>query len=366
MVVFTSLMAVWVFAAHGDDNTMAVVRACGSVWLSLHLVPLTVGGNALGLLPWLFTVVPAWCIWRSVRWALDSARPTQRYELALLVAYVALTYSTAALLVSMFSSTPDVFTSDALSVARTLVLVVTVAVACLYRHGGLAAQFSVALRRAVRAGLLSGTFLYSCGAALVAVSLTVHLDQVTSVTALMAPDALDALFLTALGLGYMPTAAAWGMAYAIGPGVALGAGAAVTYAQSTPGRLPAFPLLAMVPAEAPPFGWLVLAIPVAAGIAMYAAIPRLPWRAADGDPIARAPELTAALLATATLGAVVALLCAASSGALGRDLLADVGPHATVVTARAMLIAGGTCLALLVLPRAALLGIARAADSSRT
>ena len=77
---------------------------------------------------------------------------------------------------------------------------------------------------------------------------------------------LLSLFLTVLGLGYVPTAAAWGMAYVIGPGVALGAGASVTLWQSSPGRLPAFPLLAMLPAQAPRLGWVLLAVPVAAGV----------------------------------------------------------------------------------------------------
>lgn len=365
-VVFVVLMGVWVFAAHGDDNTMAVVRACGSVWLSLHLVPLTVGGNPLGLLPWLFVAVPVWCIWRAVRWGIESARPTQGYELALLVAYVSLTYTTVALAVSMFSSTPDLWTADTLSVVRTLTVVVVVSVACLYRYGGLAPRVTPLVRGAVRAGLTGGAFLYACGAAVVAGSLVLRMDQVRSVTALMAPDALDALFLTVLGLGYVPTAAAWGMAYVIGPGVALGAGASVTLWQSSPGRLPAFPLLAMLPAQAPRLGWVLLAVPVAAGVVMYAAIPRLPWRAADADPILRAPELAAAGIATLTAGAVVAVLCAASSGALGRDMLADVGPHAVAVTVRAMQICGGTCLALLVVPRAALLAIARSAARPRT
>lgn len=366
LAVFGVLIAVWVFAAHGDDNTAAVVRACGSVWLGLHLVPMTVGGNPLGLLPWLFMAVPAWSVWRAVRWSLESARPTAPYEHVLLVGYVTLTYATVALVISMFSSTTDLYTSDALAVVRTMAVALPVATGCLWRHGRLSVAVPELVREACRAGFAAAALLYSAGAALVTAALVLHMEQVRSVTALMAPDALDGLFLTALGIGYVPTAAAWGMAYLIGPGVALGAGAVVSVTTTSPGRLPAFPLLAMLPAQTPRFAALFVLVLVVAGALMYSRIPRLPWQAAAPVSLVRAPELAATAVATVALGAVVAVVCAASSGAVGRDLLSDVGPHAVAVTLKAMAVAGGTCLGLLLVPRLMLVALARSTAAQRS
>jgi hypothetical protein len=290
----------------------------------------------------------------------------QRYEYALLLGYLTLTYVTIALPISMFSSTPDLYTSDGLSVLRTMALVTPVSLACMWRHGNLKLVIPTLVQRGCRAGLTAAMLLYLQGAALVAASLIVHRAQVQSVTALMAPDALDGLFLTLLGIGYLPTAATWGMAYLIGPGVALGAGAVVSPTAATPGRLPAFPLLAMLPSDTIPAGFLLALGPIAAGAAMYAKSPRLPWRATQSGPLLRAPELAGALIAIGVCGVVVAALCLASSGAVGRDLLADVGPHASLVTTWAVGLSGGTCLALLVLPRVALMVLARSAAAQRT
>ncbi len=79
-----------------------------------------------------------------------------------------------------------------------------------------------------------------------------HHDQATLLV-----DGLDAgigggILLAALCLLYVPTAAVWGLAYVVGPGFAVGAGTSVSVGGTDLGAVPAFPLLAALPAGAGP------------------------------------------------------------------------------------------------------------------
>jgi hypothetical protein len=189
------------------------------------------------------------------------------------------------------------------------------------------------------------------------IALIVHFNEVRSVATLMAPSFLDGLFLAVLGIGYLPTAALWSMSYFIGPGFALGASAAISASSATPGRLPAFPLLASLPSEALTHGQFIIGVPILAGIAMYLSLPRLQWRAQEKTFIASIGhmisgyEVAVTVIANAVLAVIVFMLCAASSGSLGANQLAFVGPHPLEVARAAFIVCGSTALILLVVPR---------------
>jgi hypothetical protein len=74
------IMAAWLFAAHGSESTLQVLRAAGIAWQVLHLVPIVIGTTTIGVLPWGFLVVPVLIIWKSTNWALKSSRPKTAIE----------------------------------------------------------------------------------------------------------------------------------------------------------------------------------------------------------------------------------------------------------------------------------------------
>ena len=361
VTTFALVMAVWLFAAHGNESTTQVLRACGISWLGIQLVPVVIGGNVLGLLPWGFIVIPIVFLWKSTHWAIKSSEPETARDFWMISGNITVVYSLLGGLIALISDTNDLHVIFWRAIVHCAVVSFCVTVACIVTYAPSRSILIDPLPRVIvdglRPGALAAAFLVFVGALGSTVALVIHFTEVRSVATLMAPSFLDGLFLALLGIGYLPTAALWSMSYFIGSGFALGASAAVSASSATPGRLPAFPLLASIPSEVLPYGQLVIIVPIMAGIAMYLSLPRLQWRAQEkrfipslGHMIS-GYEVVVTLIADAVLALIVFLLCAASSGSLGTDQLKFVGPHPMTVATAAFTICGITALVLLVLPR---------------
>jgi hypothetical protein len=163
------------------------------------------------------------------------------------------------------------------------------------------------------------------GALLVGASLAVHLGQYGSIDAALGPGIVGACLLMLAQLAYVPNAIVWAIAFTLGPGFAFGTGTVVAPTGSMLGPLPAFPMLAALPAGPHP------AIPGALSAAVLA-VPYLAG-AFGGLLVARAaptPVLEAAPLwgfgAGALAGGVLAVLAWFAGGSLGSGRLAAVGP----------------------------------------
>ncbi|MEV5343302.1 DUF6350 family protein, partial [Streptomyces sp. NPDC052676] len=127
-----------------------------------------------------------------------------------------------------------------------------------------------------------------------------------------------------LCLALVPNAAVWGMAYALGPGFALGAGQVTGPLSAAPAPLlPPFPLLAAVPEPGPgtPLHWAVGAVPVAAGVTVGWFVGR-----AAGDGWTRGRAALGALYAAALCAPALAVLAGLAGGPLGVGRLAHFGP----------------------------------------
>lgn len=361
VTTFAFVMAVWLFAAHGNESTTQVVRACGISWLGVQLVPVVIGGNVLGLLPWGFLVIPVVYLWKSTHWAIKSSEPETARDFWLVSGYITLTYSLLGGLIGMISSTNDLYVVFWRAFVHCAVVSLCVTVACIVTYAPSRSILIDPLPRVIvdglRPGALAALVLVFAGAVGSTIALVIHFNEVRSVATLMAPSFLDGLFLAALGIGYLPTAALWSMSYVIGPGFVLGANATISATSATPGRLPAFPLLASLPSEALPYGKFIVVVPILAGIAMYLSLPRLQWRAQEknfGASLAHmisGYEVVVTVVANVVLAVIIFLLCAASSGSLGANQLAFVGPKPTEVAISAFTICGATALILLVVPR---------------
>ena len=354
------IMAAWLFAAHGSESTVQVLRAAGIAWQVMHLVPLVIGTTTIGVLPWGFLVVPVLILWKATQWALKSSQPKTAIDFIRIAISISLIYSGLAGLIGFICSTNDLYTGITLSILHTLFVALAVTSVCIITYAPSRTILTDAMPKlivdGIRPAVISFGLLFIAGSLLTSVALILNWAQVRAVTTLMAPGFIDGFFMTLLGIGYLPTVNVWAMSYLLGPGIMLGGGV-VTPENASPGALPAFPLLSILPSESAALAAYFVLVPILIGIAIYFLIPRERW-SAQGDSIAialsfvvRWREVVTLLVSVGLLSIFVWIAAAASSGSLGIGYLKFVGPVPTEVAAAAIAVCGLSALLTLVIPR---------------
>ena len=354
------IMAAWLFAAHGSESTVQVLRAAGIAWQVMHLVPLVIGTTTIGVLPWGFLVVPVLILWKATQWALKSSQPKTAIDFIRIAISISLIYSGLAGLIGLICSTNDLYTGITSSILHTLFVALAVTSVCIITYAPSRTILTDAMPKlivdGIRPAVISFGLLFIAGSLLTSVALILNWAQVRAVTTLMAPGFIDGLFMTLLGIGYLPTVNVWAMSYLLGPGIMLGGGV-VTPENASPGALPAFPLLSILPSESAALAAYFVLVPILIGIAIYFLIPRERW-SAQGDSIAialsfvvRWREVVTLLVSVGLLSIFVWIAAAASSGSLGIGYLKFVGPVPTEVAAAAIAVCGLSALLTLVIPR---------------
>ena len=356
-----AIFGAWLLAAHGQETMMQVVRAAGVAWLAAHVVPVTIGTTTLSVLPWGLLIIPSTLLWRSSHRALQSATLRAPRDYWLVAIAISLAYALVGILISLISSTNDLATSWWHAGVNLGVVALLISTACVITYAPSADVVWGRMPKPIVAGikpaLVASALLIVVGALAIIASLVMHFDEVRALTNVMAPSSLDAFFLTLLGIGYLPTAITWATVYLLGPGVHLGGTGMVSLQISEPGSLPAFPLLALLPSEAPSWARYLIAIPIAVGIALYFASPREHWRPkgrtfkAALAQLVRGAELVTLATAIALTAVFMWLISVISSGAIGVRLLDFIGPDPfSVFMATGFLLTIGS-LGALVLPR---------------
>ncbi|WP_199486454.1 cell division protein PerM, partial [Actinomadura logoneensis] len=164
--------------------------------------------------------------------------------------------------------------------------------------------------------------LLGAGAVLVGASLAVHTGEAARQYDLLAPGLVGGALLVLVQLAFLPNAVIWGMAYAIGPGFAVGSGTSVAATGVLLDVVPVFPPLAALPQPGPaPVPSLVaLAAPFLAGaVGGVLTVRAMPSTASETAPLW-------GFASGALTGVVTAVLAALSGGPLGGARLATVGP----------------------------------------
>ena len=175
------------------------------------------------------------------------------------------------------------------------------------------------LRDALAAAVVALLVLVACAGLALAVTIVVHVDDITALLVFLDGGASGLVMLAALSLAYIPTALVWTVAYLLGPGVAVGVDATVgPFADTASTSLPGFPLLAALPAQAPTGSML---LPLAGVLAGVVAGLLLRSRGVRGR-VALSLGVTAALM----VGAALAVAAWLASGDLGLVSLVGVGP----------------------------------------
>ena len=354
------VMAAWLFAAHGSESTIQVLRAAGIAWQILHLVPLVIGTTTVGVLPWGFLFVPVLILWKATNWALKSSQPKSAIDFVRIAISISIFYSACAGLVGLISSTNDLYTGIGSTILHAFLVAFAVTTICIITYAPSRTILTDALPKlivdGIRPAVLSFGLLFVAGSLLTSVSLVLNWAQVRAVTTLMAPGFIDGFFMTLLGIGYLPTVNVWAMSYLLGPGIILGGGV-VTPANASPGALPAFPLLSILPSESAALATYFVLVPILIGITIYFLLPRERWTA-QGDSVAialsfvvRWREVMTLMVSVGLLAFFVWIAAAASSGPLGTSSLKFIGPVPSQVAFAAISVCGLSALLTLVLPR---------------
>ena len=177
------------------------------------------------------------------------------------------------------------------------------------------------VRSVLRGALTAAALLLAAATALVGVAIAVSFSQTANVFSDLQLSFGNALMVLLAAALLVPNAALLAVAYLAGPGFAVGTGTSVSVSAVTFGPLPAFPLLAALPADGTPPGWF----------AVLYAVPVL--CAAVGAGLAQAryavPAWDSAALRgfAAGVGGAVAmwLLIALAGGPMGTGRLTDIG-----------------------------------------
>lgn len=186
-----------------------------------------------------------------------------------------------------------------------------------------------AVGAASRTGMVGLAWLALLGAVLVGASIVAHVDAVTAGFTALAGDRMSMAMLVLAHLLYLPTFLVWAVAWAAGPGFAVGAGTLVAPSGVVVGPLPAIPVLAALPeagTAAASAGWAALTL-VAVGVLMG-------WRLHRRDPQARLWASAGTALGSAALTAALAGgLALVAVGGIGPGRMTEFGPDAGAVAA---------------------------------
>jgi hypothetical protein len=301
-------------------------------------------------MPWLLTAIPlgiAIIAVRRVLVQLDDERP-RRFETRggpgrdvanMAVAFIG-SYAAVGLLVALSTSGRPLHASALGSVLGTAVIgaVAVLAAVALELRGDigsvtpglsrlLKARVPVNLRRAIRPGLAGAFAVFGAGLVLTLGVIVAHRDRIGQLYDTLGGDPVGISVLTLGQLLALPNVALWAASWMAGPGFAFGQGTSITWSHSNPGLLPLIPGLGALPdpGTLPAGLWLVVLVPVAAGVLVG-------WRAVRSVARLSSWRVKARVAAAACVVAALTLTLASAlaGGSLGAARLSVVGAPSLV------------------------------------
>ncbi|SKS30685.1 putative conserved membrane protein [Mycobacteroides abscessus subsp. abscessus] len=318
LVIIAAIVLVQLVIANSDMT--GTFGAVASMWLGTHLVPISIGGRVIEVLPLLPTAAMVWGVartvasalapttsWYVIRWVIASALAGPLLMTAISLAII---HDASTVLTQLQS--PNALRAFGCVLGVHSVGAVIGVVMRVGRRIALVLQLPSWPMDAARGAVAGVLALFGLSGAVTAGSLVVHwatMDQLYSVT----NDFVGQLSLTLLAILYAPNVILGSCALAVGSSAHVGTATFSAFAVFG-GQLPAVPILAAVPT--PPLGpaWVALMIiGAASGVAVGQQCARhpVPW------PTAIHKVVTAALLA-ATFLAVVGKLAGGQLGNFGR------------------------------------------------
>jgi hypothetical protein len=313
--------------SHGTTRDALRVGADGwvlALGAHLHLstgsVATTVTAVPLGL-----TLLCVYVAYRLGAWAAATSAVEDARTLGLGAVVMSGVYGVVALLTAVLAATPAAEPSLLRSfVGGFLVAFVgggaglIVGSRGVLERGPVVPEVVVAVARGALATVL---LLVAAAALLVTISLVMHLGTAANVLAGLHADVAGGLLYTLLVAASAPNAALLASAYLLGPGFAMGAGTLVAPSAVVLGPVPAFPLLAALPATGPGPAWAGALVAAPVLTAVVGAVLMVRRHPVYGYDVGAARGLGAGLLA----GVLLTVAIAMAGGAVGPGRMAHVG-----------------------------------------
>lgn len=337
------VVAGWLAA---EPGTLGQAIAVGTqLWLLANGGGATIGSASVTLIPWGVTLLVAWLVARTAGYAAKYGAADSPTVTPMVCIVTTVSYLVPLIAVALVAGGPW----PALRSGTVMLVVVTAAAAwgcCRARDSRPMDAWPAWSRAVPRAVVAAVLLMVAGGAAVLATGLAVNVDRVTALLATLDAGVIGNVGLLLAQLAYAPNAIVWSACYALGPGFTLGGSSIVSPAATELGALPSIPLLAAVPDVGPGgvshLWWLTLGVAAGAVAATLVVLAR---------PSARFDETTlVGGLAGALAGAAFTGVAWSTSGDLGSDLLAGLGPQLVPVLVMAtstMGLSGAICGLLL-------------------
>lgn len=346
-VLICLTLTAWVTAAHHDDAIRPAIATALQAWLLAQHTGIAVGVGTVSVVPLgLTALLGALLVWAGRLTARHSGG-TDLLDAVAATFALALPYAVIAALLTSLARVGDVRPEPLQALAGGFVLALLCGgFGAMRETDQLARLFAFIpddVRAAIRAGFASSAAVFGVGAVIVAAALTNSANRAGGLTAATHGGYAGAVLLSVVSLAYVPNAAAWASAYALGPGFAVGAHTSVSVTGVTLGAVPTLPLFAPLPQSGSTtgLGWLALTAPLAAGVLAGwvwvrerpapAPAESAPWWEKHG-----LPECAWGLAAGAVAGLALAVVGWLSGGSLGAGRMSVIGPAAGW-----LLVAGG-------------------------
>ncbi|MBF4765531.1 hypothetical protein ISU07_20570 [Nocardioides islandensis] len=326
------------------------LRAGAVAWLMGHGSGLVVDGVRITAIPLGISVICAWSVWRIAHRVGDSVSGHGPDADALADGARDWTVPAASLLFAAAYAGVAVVVLRAVAgagspsggrvVAWSVLLSLVVGGLSIAIGAGRAAIWTAFLPLSLRAAstvclkVVSRLLLVSAATFLVA--LAVDLGAALNVMSELHTDAGAATLYSGVSLAVLPNAVLLAASYLLGPGFAVGTATIASPTAVVLGPVPAFPLLAALPDDGQPAGWVALLLLVPPLVAAYAAA-----RVHRLYPTTRWEEGAVRGCAGGILaGLVVGALTALAGGSVGPGRMQDVGAVAGLVTLHAVVSLG--------------------------
>ncbi|TDW15392.1 cell division protein PerM [Kribbella kalugense] len=325
----------WLGATFGGAS--GAVRAGAAVWLVAHKSAVTIGSSTLGtgrlsVAPLGLTLFFAWCLYRGGKSAARSSAADRSRDLFSLAGMFALIYGLGGLVVALLTADGALKASPLSAFLGAFSLALVAGTAGILVESGAAADLADAtppgLRHVFPAAMAAVLTVIALASVMYGVLLAIHFSRITGMLELLDAGVIGSVVLFAICLMLVPNMVLYVVAFLAGPGFQLGTGTTIAPTGVDVGNLPAFPLLAAVPADgATPSYLLVLTavVPLLAGAVAGLVVVRRGLAERDAFALGWDAFALRGAMAALLAGIVVFVLLAMSGGSAGPGRMSVVG-----------------------------------------
>jgi hypothetical protein len=331
----------WLSASGGSLSD--ALRTGASAWLLAHGSGLRIGNGAVTVVPLGLTIAAGTAAWFAGGWVVRVTGAAGPRDVAVVGGTVGLSYAVSVAVTGVATGGPIASGSVLRAASIALLMGTTIATVAAMRacamHAALLDRFPAAVRPVLRGAGAGLCALVGCGAAVLALSLVMHIGALHRMLQSLHIGVVDGLLLVLVCVVLLPNVVLFAVAVLVGPGFAIGAGTHVSVTTVDLNAVPAVPWFAALPGsgDQPLLVTGLAALPLLCGaVAGAVAVRAVPVDGYRGACLRGGP-------AGATAGGAVGLLLAVSGGSIGPGLMAEVGPHvvACLVVAVLAMAAGG-------------------------